>query len=319
MTEPRTRLVRGLTNARDADKPTVVTIGNFDGVHLGHQYVLDQTVAEAGRRGCRSAVMTFEPTPQEFFQGAAAPARLTTLVEKYQEVCAHGVDLHVVLRFCPGLATMSAEDFVARLLVAGLGARAVIVGHDFRFGRGREGDFDFLTRAGREHGFETIEIEARMHGSTRYSSTAVRSALADGDFREAAELLGRPYRMTGRVVRGEQLGRELGFPTVNIRPRRITLPLHGIFAVRVSGEGPGGELRDHPGVASLGTRPTVGGEGHLLEVHLFDFRGNLYGRRLMVEFVARLRDEEHFDDVESMTEQMHHDAAAARAALERRT
>lgn len=315
MPERRTRLVRGLYNARPADKPAVITIGNFDGVHRGHQYVLDQTVAEARRRGIHGAVMTFEPTPQEFFQGDAAPARLTTLIEKYREVSAHGVDLHVVLRFGSALANMSAEDFVTRLLVEGLGARAVIVGHDFRFGRGRAGDFDFLTSAGDVHGFETIEIEARMHGDTRYSSTAVRSALLNSDFAAAADLLGRPYCMGGRVVRGERLGRELGYPTINIRPRRRALPLHGIFAVRVSGPAPGGQLRDHPGVASLGTRPTVGGAGHLLEVHLFDFQGNLYGRRMEVEFVARLRDEEHFDNVDTMIEQMHRDAAAARAAL----
>ncbi len=315
MTDRGCRLVRGVGNVRAVDRPTVVTIGNFDGVHPGHQFVLDQTVAEARRHDAQSCAMTFEPTPQEFFLGERAPARLTTVVEKYAQIAAHGVDLHVVLRFGRALASMPPADFVSRLLVDGLGARAVIIGHDFRFGKDRRGDFDFLTRAGLAHGFETIEIEARMHGDVRFSSTAVREALTQDDFAAAAELLGRPFTMSGKVIRGEQLGRDLGFPTINIRPRRRVLPIEGIFAVRVSGSGPDGPLHDHPGVASLGTRPTVGGAGHLLEVHLFDFQGNLYGQRLAVEFVAKLRDEAHFESVETMTRQMHLDAEQARAAL----
>jgi riboflavin kinase/FMN adenylyltransferase len=273
-------------------------------------------VDAAAEQGLRSAVVTFEPTPRELFQPATAPARLMTMRDKYERFDALGMDCHVVQRFSRGLAALSPEEFVSRLLVDGMDARVVVVGHDFRFGRDRAGDFDFLQAAGRRHGFETREVAACYQGETRISSTAVRAALAASDFVRAATLLGRPYTMDGRVVRGEQLGRKLGFPTINLRPRRQVLPLHGIFAVRVSDCGqvaPG--LRDHAGVASLGSRPTVGGHGHLLEVHLFDFQGNLYGRRVSVEFVARLRDELHFDDLDAMTEQMHVDAAQARRQL----
>ena len=311
-----TRLVRGMQALPREQQPTVVTIGNFDGVHLGHQHMLEAVLDEASRRTLRSVVVTFEPTPRELFAPESAPARLMTMGDKYQAFAALGLDCHVVQRFTRELAALSPDEFITRLLVGGLGARVIVVGHDFRFGRNRAGDVAVLQAAGQRYGFETREVDALFQGDTRISSTAVRAALAAGDFARAAALLGRPFTMNGRVVHGERLGRTLGFPTINLRPRRQVLPLHGIFAVRVSaGRAGAGSLRDHPGVASLGSRPTVGGHGHLLEVHLFDFQGNLYGRRVSVEFVARLRDEEHFDDLAAMTRQMHRDADRARAVL----
>jgi riboflavin kinase/FMN adenylyltransferase len=250
--------------------------------------------------------------PREFFAGDKAPARLMTLGERHMAFVRRGLDGHVCARFDAALAGTTPEAFIDALLVRALGARSVVVGHDFRFGRERSGNVATLRAAGARCGFEVREVEAQYHAGVRISSTAVRRALAASDFAAAAALLGRPFAMCGRVVHGERLGRTLGFATANLRPRRRVLPLHGIFAVTVSDDG---ALVRHPAVASLGTRPTVGGRGHLLEVHLFDFQGNLYGRRLRVEFVAKLRDEAHFGSVTEMTAQMHRDAQAARTAL----
>lgn len=303
------RLGQPLDGARSG---CVLTIGNYDGVHLGHRAVIEQVTASAARRSLPAAVMVFEPTPREFFAPEQAPARLSTLREKTCALATTGVDAAICARFDQRMASMSPEAFIDELLVAGLGVRHLVVGDDFRFGYRRRGDFDMLKTAGARAGFEVDSTPAFRIEGLRISSTAVREALARHDLDGARRLLGRRYSMVGRVRRGARLGRRLGYPTANIAPQRRVLPLHGVYAVRVEGAGRSG----WPGVASIGTRPTVDGRETLLEVHLFDFDGSLYNRMLEVTFVAWLRPERHYDEVTEMVEQMHRDASAARAILE---
>lgn len=299
-------LVRGVHNIRDRHCGCVATIGNFDGVHAGHRAVLNR-LREVGRRfDLPTVVITFEPYPAEYFQGDKAPPRLTSLREKWRLLRGLGADRLVCLHFNGRLANTSANEFVADILVRRLGIRHLIVGDDFRFGRGREGDFSLLKRAGAEFGFEVESTPTFELDGERVSSTRVRAALAEGRLDLAERLLQRPYAITGRVVHGDKLGRELGYPTANIRFRRPP-PLRGIFAVEVQGVD-GARL----GVASLGTRPTVNGTRTLLEVYLFDYQGDLYGRVMTVVFRRMLRDERRFDSVEALTEQIGRDAEAAR-------
>ncbi len=306
--------IRGLYNLRPRHRRAVLTIGNFDGVHLGHRAILEQ-LCRVREGGSRTSVMLFEPTPREYFAGTAAPARLMRLREKLEVLASLGVDQVLCLRFGPALAGMSPSAFVRELLVEGLGVRHVLVGEDFRYGARRAGNLAGLRGAGQRHGFAVSAAATVTRHGMRVSSTTVREALAAGDFALAAGLLGRPYAMSGRVVHGAKLGRTLRYPTVNIPVRRLVSPLHGVYAVRVAGVEAGRSL---PGVASLGTRPTVNGEGLLLEVHLFDFDGDLYGRRLSVEFVAWLRGEERFESLAALERQMDLDASAARARLDDR-
>ncbi len=303
--------IRGIANLRPRHHGCVLTIGNYDGVHRGHRAVITELVEHSRALSCPATVMIFEPTPLEFFLGPGAPARLTTLREKLALLEASGVDRVLSVHFNRRLASMSPTDFVDGLLVDGLGARQVTVGEDFRFGHQRKGDFQLLSRLGEQRGFGVAATPEFRVGGERVSSSAVRAALAESDLARARELLGRDYSMAGRVRHGRQLGRELGFPTANIPPNRPVLPLHGVFAVRVAGAGD--DLL--PGVASLGSRPTVDGQEVLLEVHLFDVETDLYGRYLEVFFIERLREEQHFPDLESMVRQMHRDAARARDIL----
>ena len=301
-------LVRGLANLRDVHHGSVVTIGNYDGVHLGHQHMLSTVTARARELGLPATVVTFEPTPREYFEGDAAPARLMRLREKLEALPLYGVERVVVLRFDRHMQAMGADEFVERLLVRGLGARHVVVGHDFHYARRREGNIDTLRAAGARHGYAVEEVGRFLVDGERVSSSLVRDALGRGDLARAGLLLGRAYRMAGRVRRGQQLGRRLGYPTANLALHRKVVPLWGVFAVRVSGAG----LVDHPAVASLGTRPTIDGTEPLLEVHVFDYDGDLYGRYLDVDFVRRLRDERRFESLDALVEQMHRDAAEAR-------
>ena len=304
-------LVRGLANLRDPHRGSVVTIGNYDGVHRGHQHMLATVTGRARELGLPATVVTFEPTPREYFEGDSAPARLMRLREKLEALPLYGVDRVVVLRFDRRMQAMGADEFVERLLVRGLGARHVVVGHDFHYARRREGNIDTLRAAGERHGYAVEEVGRFLVDGERVSSSLVREALGRGDLARAGLLLGRPYRMAGRVRRGQQLGRRLGYPTANLALHRKVVPLWGVFAVRVSGAG----LVDHPAVASLGTRPTIDGTEPLLEVHVFDHDGDLYGRYLDVDFVRRLRDERRFESLDSLVEQMHRDAAEARELL----
>ena len=304
-------LIRGIHNLRERDRGCVATIGNYDGVHRGHQHMIAAVRARASELGVPAVVVTFEPTPREFFEGPAAPSRLTRLREKLQALALYGVDRVVVLRFDRRMQGMGADEFVQRLLVDGLGVRHMVVGHDFHFARRREGTIETLRAAGAAHGFTGAEVGQFLLEGERVSSSLVREALNRGDLERATRLLGRPYRMAGRVRLGKRLGRTLGYPTANLALQRKVVPLWGIFAVRVSGAG----LVDYPAVSSLGTRPTVNGTDPLLEVHLFDFDGDLYGQHLDVDFVARLRDEQKFESLDALVAQMNRDAAAARALL----
>jgi riboflavin kinase / FMN adenylyltransferase len=304
-------LIRGKHNLRPGHRGCALSIGSFDGLHLGHRAVLQRLVRRARELGLPAVVMSFEPTPREFFMGAAAPPRLARFREKFEGLAGLGIDRLFCARFDARMAALSPEAFIREYLVDGLGARFLVVGDDFRFGRDRDGDFNTLVAAGRAHGFEVADTPTCVLDGVRVSSTAVRAALAAGDLGLAARLLGRHYGMTGRVVVGRRLGRSLGFPTANLRPGRRVLPVTGVFAVVVHGVAAG----PWPAVANLGTRPTVDGTEPLLEAHLFDFDGDLYGRRITVEFIARLRDEQRFADVASLTAQMRRDADLARRIL----
>jgi riboflavin kinase/FMN adenylyltransferase len=302
---------RGFEPGPDADRGCVVAIGNFDGLHLGHQAIL-AVLQQRGREAALPAVvLTFEPHPREYFHPAEAPARLMRLRDKAEWLAGTGIAELRVLRFNAALVATDAVRYIDRYLVQGLGARQVVIGEDFRFGKGRGGDPALLRREGAARGFGVDVVPPFQVDGEPASSTRIRAALAAGRMADARALLGRDYRISGRVMRGERVGTQLGFPTANIRLHRLVSPLDGIFAVRVSGAG----LSLRPAVASVGTRPTVGGGERLLEVHLFDFDGDLYGRRLAVDFVARLRDEVHFPDLESMRQQMLQDARQAGALL----
>jgi len=306
------RLIHGLH--RLPSRGTAVTIGNFDGVHLGHRYVIHR-LAEAGRRlGLPVTVVLFEPQPQEYFQGDAAPARLTRLREKVAHLGELPVDRVLVLRFNRRLARLPATEFIDRLLVRGLGVRHLVVGDDFRFGRGREGDFALLRRAGECHGFRVEATPSFTLDGVRVSSTRIREALERGDLVTAARLLGRPYSMCGRVTAGRRRGRDLGFPTANINPFRRKSPVSGVFVVTVAGV----SERPWPGVANVGVRPTVDGSRVWLEVHLFDYQGDLYGRQLEVYFHHKLREEQRFPSWEALRRQIQQDAAKARQWLKNR-
>ena len=308
-------LVRGLHNLRAEHRGCALTIGTFDGVHVGHQAMIARLCEHAKRLGVPATLLTFEPTPREYLDPARAPARLTRLRERLPLFARAGVERCIVLRFDEHLRTVRGAEFVERLLDKRLGARALMVGHDFRFGFKGEADVEALRKAAPAHGFEVDVLPPVTLDGERVSSSGVRAALASGDLERAARWLGRLYSMCGRVVEGERLGRKLGYPTANLRLQRRASPLEGIFAVRVRGVEPGSA---RAGVASLGTRPTVDGSEMLLEAHVFDFDGNLYGRLLEVEFVARLREERRFDDLGALVDQMNEDALHARAILEKR-
>ena len=300
------QLFRGLPDSADRHRPIALTIGNFDGVHRGHQAMLARLSEAAEDLGLPSAVLTFDPHPREFFAPGAAPPRLSTLRSKLEQFAAHGIAEVHVARFNAALAALPADRFIEDVLVRRLGTRWVLVGDDFRFGRGRSGDLALLRRAA-----TTFSVEAMptvVVDGERASSTAIRGALAAGELDHAARLLGRPYAIGGKVVHGDKLGRNLGFPTANIVLRHPP-PLTGVFAVRVHGLG--GAAR--AGAASLGVRPTVkAGAKPLLEVFVFDFDEAVYGRRVVVEFLCKLRDEERYADLDTLTRQIRADVAQAR-------
>jgi riboflavin kinase/FMN adenylyltransferase len=293
--------------------PVALTIGNFDGVHLGHRAMLARVVAKARELKLASGVLTFEPHPREFFSPATAPTRLARLREKLEMIAEAGIERTHVLRFNAALAGMGAERFVDEVLVRGLGTRFLLVGRDFRFGAKRSGDFALLEAAAARRGFALEAMPDVLHRGARVSSSRVREALAAGRLDDAAQLLGRRYTMSGRIAHGAKLGRTLGFPTANVILRRRP-PLAGIFAVRAELE----ETRQAwRGVASVGRRPTVAENGPLLlEVHLFEASGELYGRHLRVTFLEKLRDEKKFDGVQALTVAIRQDAEHARQYFE---
>ncbi|WLA09566.1 bifunctional riboflavin kinase/FAD synthetase [Xanthomonas translucens] len=304
------RLFRDVEGGTLFPQGSVVCIGAFDGLHLGHRALVRHALARARALGVPAVALSFEPLPREFFAPAAPPPRLTLARTKVEGLQQLGADSVGLLRFDLRLSSMSAQDFVRRTLVDRLQAREVWIGPAFRFGHKRGGDIALLREMGAQLGFSAGEIEPVHLRDERISSTRIRELLVAGAFAHAAELLGRPYAIDGRVVRGKQLGRTLGYPTANLRFPR-TPALSGIYASWVHGV----TAQPWPAVSSFGTRPTVQGVEPLLEAHLFDFHGDLYGRHIAVEFVAKLRDEETFSDLPALTEQMHRDAALARRLL----
>ncbi len=304
-----THLIRGLQSISSAWRGAVVTIGNFDGVHLGHQALLARVKERAKALNAPAVVITFEPQPAEFFRGdKAAVPRLTRWREKFHALAACDMDAVLVLRFDGQLASWDAGQFVQRVLCDGLAVREVIVGDDFRFGRARQGDFDFLQTVGQERGFQVEAMPSIRVAGVRVSSTRIRELLQQNDLAAVKTLLGRPYSMEGRIVSGDKRGRTIGFPTANISLHRQATPVRGVYCVRVHGLGPD----SLPGVANVGTRPTVDGMRSLLEVHLFDFNDDIYKRHVTVEFCEKLRDEQRFESLDLLKAQIWQDAKAAR-------
>jgi riboflavin kinase/FMN adenylyltransferase len=298
------QVFRGIPPA--ADVPIALAIGNFDGVHCGHQAMLARLAEAADDLALPAAILTFDPPPREFFAKSTAPPRLSSLRDKIEQFAARGVARTYVARFDGRLASLDAALFIDAVLVRRLGARWLLVGEDFRFGKARAGDLATLRRAAT--GFSVEAMRTVTIGGERASSTAVRSALADGDLARAGALLGRSFSLSGRVAHGARLGRSLGFPTANL-PLKRTPPVAGIFAVRVHGLG----SAPRAGVASVGVRPTVTASGvPMLEVFIFDFDESIYGRRIGVEFVHKLRDEVRYPDLATLTRQIEADAAQAR-------
>lgn len=288
----------------DQARAGVVCVGNFDGVHLGHQWLIGRALAS----GLPVTLVTFEPHPREYFEGDDAPPRLTSLREKLSLMQRAGLRQVLALPFRRALATLSPEAFVKQVLVDGLGAARLLVGEDFRFGQARRGDLHLLEQLGAVHGYAVEVAPAFCLQGERVSSSGLRRLLAAGDLATAQRWLGRPYALCGRVVRGAQLGRQLGFPTANLAMQGRKVPLAGVFVVRA--ETAAGQV--YRGVANLGTRPTLGGLGQVLEVHILDDTPDLYGQRLQVHFLKRLREEQRFSDVAALKQQIAADVAQAR-------
>jgi riboflavin kinase / FMN adenylyltransferase len=304
-------LIRGIHNIRTQHKGCVLTIGNFDGVHLGHQKVLNQVSAKAQELGLPSVVMAFEPQPMELFAKDKSPARLTRLRDKFVQLSKLNIDRLLCVNFNLQFANIEAKAFIRDLLVGQLGVKFLVVGDDFCFGRGRCGDFAMLHQAGLELGFDVVSTHSFCLDSYRVSSTAIREALASDNLAAAAQMLGRDYSISGRVSHGRKLGRTIGFPTANIPLKRCVSPVSGVYVVEAMGVG------DFPvgGVANVGQRPTVNGVRQQLEVHLFDFDDNLYGKQLEVALLYKLRDEHKFESFDALKQQIELDAEAARVWL----
>ena len=304
-------LFRDFSGPAISPRGRVVCSGAFDGVHLVHQHLRGGARARADAAGLDLVVVSFEPLPREYFGKQDPPARLILAGQKFRQLRALGVDAVGLLRFNKTLAQTSAASFISELLVKRLNARQVLVGPDFFFGSSRQGDLAMLQSVGLTSGFSAEAVAAQQHQAQRISSSLIRTDLQHGRLHEAAQKLGRPYSIEGKVVRGKQLGRTLGYPTANIRLQRKKPALMGIYATWIHGVG----QQPIAGVSSLGTRPTVNGREPLLEAHLFDFDDDLYRRRIRVEFVCKLRDEIKFDTLDALVMQMDQDAAQARAVL----
>jgi riboflavin kinase / FMN adenylyltransferase len=308
--------IRGLQGIEPRHRGAAITVGSFDGIHLGHGALIARACALGAQAGRPAMMLTFEPLPREYLAAQDPPARLTDFRERWRVLERSDLAGVCVLRFDEKLRSLSGEQFVA-LLTERFAASAVVVGEDFRFGRGGAGSVALLRAAADAGRFALELVPSICVDDTRVSSSGVRAALVAGDFIRARDLLGRAYAMCGRVVRGEQLGRRLGYPTANLRVRRRKLPFTGIHAVRVRGVDERDPHAARAGVASLGFRPTVNGTEPLLEAHVFDYSGSLYGREIEVEFVAKIRDEEKFANLDALVQQMHADAAEARKLLDR--
>ncbi len=303
------QFIRGLSSISTSHKGCVATIGSFDGVHLGHQAVLAKLAVAAERLNLPSLVMIFEPQPYEFFSREEAPARITRLREKVSLLLAQGVDRVLCLKFDPTLRSFTAKAFVQEILLQKLGIRHLVVGDDFRFGCDRTGDFAYLQHCGQQHGFSVADTQTQLHSQSRISSTRIRQLLQQDELKQANALLGREYAVTGRVIHGKKLGRQLGFPTANIGLGRNRTPVQGVYAVSVCWSG----QQEKNAVANVGVRPTVeGGKKPVLEVHILDSNQILYGKCLTVCFKQKLREEQRFDSIELLQAQIKKDIEAAK-------
>ena len=303
------RLIRYIPDTPDFPNGCVMTIGNFDGVHAGHRMVLNALVKQSRNLDRPAVVMCFEPQPIEYFRGDAAPARISTARDKIDQLSRTGVDALYLIRFDGSLANMSADEFV-QLLVKQLRVKHLIVGDDFCFGKNRQGDFDFLTKAGKEFGFVVQRSVSFLVDKERVSSTLIRQALENSELYKAETYLTRRFTMSGRVMHGDKRGQELGFPTANIRVKNRKTPLKGVFAVTITLE----SGRAYQGVANVGTRPSINDDvtAVLLETHLFEFSGNLYGQRVTIFFDKKLRNEKKFESLEQLTQQISEDSEQAK-------
>ncbi len=304
-------VIRGIYNVASRHSGCVATIGNFDGVHVGHQMLLQQLSEKAKQLKVPSTLITFEPQPREFFLGASVPARLTRFREKIALLKGSALDRVVCLPFNEQLANLSARYVIEDFLVARLGVAHVVVGDDFRFGKGAEGSYQMLEEKGRQLGFTASHLDTHKVQGIRVSSSRIRTLLAEGDIETAEKLLGHPYFIMGRVMYGRQLGRELGIPTANIRLQRYRAALEGVFAVRVEGLS-----RVYDGIANIGVRPTVDGKEPLLEVHIFDFDEDIYGELLKVTFLKKIRDEMKFKNLDKLKTQIEQDIREIRTWFE---
>ena len=300
-------LIRGIHNLRSEHVGCVLTIGNFDGVHRGHQAVLSRLQEQATQLGLPSCVMVFEPQPLEFFAREKAPARLSRLRDKYEAIAALNIDRLLCVKFDHVFAELTAAEFIEQILVRKLAVRFLVIGDDFRFGLQRRGDFALLMEAGRQYGFQVLSTDTLLHDQQRVSSTLLREALREGRLEDVTQMLGHPYTITGRVAHGAKLGRTIGFPTANIHLKRLVVPVQGVYAVQVL-------IADaiHFGVANIGFRPTVNGTRSQLEVHIFDFKGDLYGKQLQIQVCHKLRDEQKFPSFSALQTQITMDARQAR-------
>ncbi|GLS82553.1 bifunctional riboflavin kinase/FAD synthetase [Paraferrimonas haliotis] len=304
-------LIRGIHNIQRRHHGCVLTIGNFDGVHRGHAQVIAQVVEKAKALKVPATVMTFEPQPQEYFRSESAPARISLLRDKVRLLDELNIERLLCVEFNQRFSQMSAQAFIEELLVKQLGVRYLVVGDDFRFGKGRVGNFEMLRQAGEKHGFAVVNTHSFTVADKRVSSTLVREALAQGNLEQVRRLLGHPFVISGRVAHGDEIGRTLGFPTANIALKRKVSPVKGVFAVRVRWQG----SDSYDGVANIGFRPTVNGQRCQLEVHLFDFSGDLYGKSLDIELVIKIRDEQPFSSLDGLRKQIIEDANKAQALL----
>lgn len=314
-------LIRSLHNLRDHHQKCVATIGNFDGIHLGHQAIISQLKEIAGKHDLPTVIITFEPQPQEYFSPGNAPARLTRLREKIEEMERLSVDRLICLRFNSELASLSPRDFVKRLLIEGLDIRHLVVGDDFRFGKDRQGDYATLEKMADEFGYQLEHTNTCSFAGERISSTRIRQALANDDLNLARELLGRDYAISGRVVHGDKRGKSLGFPTANMELHRLHSPVAGVYVTRVHimRRRQGADETIHPAVTSVGTRPMFDGEGMRLETHILDFDESLYAKHIRVVFLKKLRAEDNFSNVDDLIKAIATDIENARQYFSRKT
>ncbi len=303
-------ILKGFDNLPTSFDSSAVTLGNFDGVHLGHRELFRSLVRTAKRLSCLSIVYTFDPHPLKFLAPEKAPLLLNTAEEKQRLIAASHVDYLIVTPFTTEFATMSPERFVSEILVSRLKVKALIVGYDYAFGKGRRGDTDFLKACGENHGFSVEVLQPVGDDGLPYSSTRIRQMVAAGDVTGVVRLLGRQYNLEGVVVPGDQRGRELGFPTANLETEKEQLPAPGVYAVKVRHN-----LQEYGGVVNIGTRPTFDGKLSTIEVYLLDYTGQLYGQKLRIYFVERLRDEQKFASIEDLVQAIEMDIVRARQIL----